>query len=78
MSANFPIAKEKYDRNEEQVFRELARQGINKASVAAQVISEKWRFANLPTYADDAAAGAGGLIQGSFYKTATGALMVKL
>jgi hypothetical protein len=31
-----------------------------------------------PTYADDAAAGAGGITQGGIYKTATGVLMVKL
>jgi hypothetical protein len=33
---------------------------------------------NLPTYDDDAAAGAGGLVSGQFYKTAAGAVMVKL
>lgn len=33
---------------------------------------------NLPTYANDAAAGAGGLIAGQFYATATGQVMVKL
>jgi hypothetical protein len=33
---------------------------------------------SLPTYADDAAAGSGGLVAGQFYKTAAGAVMVKL
>lgn len=33
---------------------------------------------SLPTYADDAAAGVGGLTAGKLYKTATGAVMVKL
>lgn len=32
----------------------------------------------LPTYADDASAGAGGLTAGQLYKTATGELRVKL
>ena len=33
---------------------------------------------NVPTYADDTAAGAGGLVTGDVYKTATGLLMIKL
>jgi hypothetical protein len=33
---------------------------------------------NLPTYDGDAAAGAGGLVTGQFYKTPAGAVMVKL
>lgn len=33
---------------------------------------------SLPTYADDAAAGTGGLVTGQFYMTATGQVMVKL
>jgi hypothetical protein len=33
---------------------------------------------NLPAYDDDAAAGAGGLVTGQFYKTPAGAVMVKL
>lgn len=36
------------------------------------------RFVDLPTFADDAAAGAGGLIAGTVYKTATGELRIKL
>lgn len=33
---------------------------------------------SLPTYANDAAAGVGGLIAGQFYTTASGQVMVKL
>lgn len=35
-------------------------------------------LAAIPTYADDAAAGVGGLTAGQVYKTAAGALMIKL
>jgi hypothetical protein len=35
-------------------------------------------FASCPTYADDAAAGTGGLVSGDIYKTATGELRIKL
>lgn len=35
-------------------------------------------FTNLPTHADDAAAGTAGIPSGMIYKTAAGALMVKL
>jgi len=35
-------------------------------------------LAAIPTYADDAAAGAGGLTAGMVYKQATGELMIKL
>lgn len=35
-------------------------------------------LAAIPTYADDAAAGTGGLTAGQVYKTAAGALMIKL
>jgi hypothetical protein len=34
--------------------------------------------ASLPTYADDATAGAGGLVQGDMYITATGEIRMKL
>lgn len=34
--------------------------------------------ASLPTYADDSAAGSGGLAEGDIYKTATGELRIKL
>lgn len=33
---------------------------------------------NIPTFANDAAAGTGGLVQGTVYKTATGELRIKL
>jgi hypothetical protein len=33
-------------------------------------------IANTPTYADNAAAKAGGLVDGDVYRTATGALMI--
>lgn len=36
------------------------------------------RFVGLPEYADDTAAGVGGLTAGQIYRTATGAIMVKL
>jgi hypothetical protein len=35
-------------------------------------------FANCPTYADDTAAGTGGLVAGDVYKTSTGELRIKL
>ena len=35
-------------------------------------------FLNLPTYANDAAAASGGLLQDAIYKTATGELRIKL
>lgn len=35
-------------------------------------------LSNLPEYADDTAAGAGGLQPGQFYRTSTGVVMVKL
>lgn len=37
-----------------------------------------YSIAGLPTYADDTAAGAGGLAAGRIYKTSTGVMMVKL
>lgn len=41
------------------------------------VIEKRDDFSDLATYADDAAAGAGGIESGQLYKTATGQLMVK-
>lgn len=35
------------------------------------------RFTGIPAYADDAAAGSGGLVAGRLYKTATGELRIK-
>jgi len=40
--------------------------------------SNSLRFVDLPTFADDAAAGAGGLVAGTVYKTATGELRIKI
>jgi hypothetical protein len=73
-----PLARETYDRRDEQNFREWSRRNLMNAQNMASTTSEALRFANLPVYADNAAAGAGGLIQGQFYRTAAGALMVKL
>lgn len=39
--------------------------------------SNSLKLVNLPTYADDAAAGTGGLTAGTVYKTATGELRIK-
>ena len=73
-----PVAKEKYDRREEQNFREFVRRNLSDALNRTQVVSEALRYGNIPEYADDVAAGTGGLIQGQLYRTATGQLMVKL
>jgi hypothetical protein len=77
-SVNLPIARTVYDRQEEQVFREHVRRGIQEAGNLASVTSESLRFAIMPVYADDTAAGVGGLVQGNIYRTATGVLMIKL
>jgi len=74
----FPIARETYERREEQNFREYVRRNVDQANSAVIALADTFRFSQLPVYADNAAAGAGGLIQGQFYRTATGALMVKL
>jgi hypothetical protein len=85
MTTVTPIAKDKYERREEQVFRDWARrnlmlveQATQNAAATASAITALWSFPNLPEYADDTAAGVGGLTQGNFYRTATGVLMVKL
>lgn len=85
MSTVVPIARETYERREEQIFRDYVRRNVTQTNIAvenaaatASAITATWDFANLPAYADDTAAGAGGLTQGKFYRTATGALMVKL
>jgi hypothetical protein len=78
MSTVVPLAREEYDRREEQNFREWTRRNIMNATNLASATSEALRFAILPVYADNAAAGAGGLVQGQFYRTATGQVMVKL
>jgi hypothetical protein len=76
MTTVVPIARETYERREEQNFREWARRNIDNATVMATAFGEAFR--NLPEYADDTAAGVGGLVAGKFYRTATGAVMVKL
>jgi hypothetical protein len=85
MTTVTPIAKERYERREEQTFRDWARrnfqqveQNVANAAATASAITALWSFGNLPVYADDTAAGVGGLTQGNFYRTATGVLMVKL
>jgi len=52
--------------------------GTEKLRVNGTVLAEKLRLANVPTYADDTAAGTGGLTAGDVYKTSTGVLMIKL
>jgi len=76
MSTVVPIARENYDRRDEQNFREWSRRNIAQATTMAQAFGEAFR--SLPEYADDAAAGVGGLTTGKFYRTATGQVMVKL
>ena len=78
MSRVTPLAREVYDRKEEQNFREFVRRNFSEAESRIMELSEKLRFSNLPVYVDDAGAGVGGLVQGQFYRTAAGALMVKL
>ncbi len=48
--------------------------GITEAKAAADLALA--RIENLPVYADNAAAIAGGLAVGRFYRTATGVVMV--
>jgi len=76
MSTVVPVAPEKYERREQQNFREWSRRNIDHATTMASAFSEAFR--NLPEYADDTAAGAAGLAAGKFYRTATGVVMVKL
>jgi len=85
MTTVLPLARDAYDRREEQIFRDWVRRNLMQVeasvyntSLTANAISDKWDFGNLPEYTDDTAAGAGGLVQGQFYRTATGVLMVKL
>jgi len=44
----------------------------------AEYTFDDYKFKTLPTFADDAAAGSGGLSADSIYKTPTGELRVKL
>lgn len=50
----------------------------NGSKLAIDVISGLVRIQSLPVYANDAAAGVGGLTSGYVYKTATGEVRIKL
>jgi hypothetical protein len=50
----------------------------NGGEVALDIINGILRIQNTPTYANDAAAGVGGLTIGMIYQTATGELRIKL
>lgn len=53
-------------------------QGTGVAGVIWEFDGSAWRRLDaVPTYADQAAAGAGGLVEGELFKTSTGQLMVK-
>ena len=47
-------------------------------STQIKIDSSVLKLVNLPTYADDTAAGTGGLVTNSIYKTATGEVRIKL
>lgn len=51
---------------------------IGNSSNTAVYLKGKANISNVPTYADDAAAGVGGLIAGDIYATVTGEVRVKL
>jgi len=59
---------------EGEILRRLAGGGLSSGKVTGPLCD----FSGLSTYADDTAAGVGGLTAGQLYKTAAGALMVKL
>lgn len=73
-----PHAPRNFDQQEEQVFRGLVRKQIERSATVESVYLLDKRISNLPEYADDTAAGTGGLVAGEFYRTATGVVMVKL
>ena len=77
-TVTMPIAPIGYRRDEEQVFRDRVRRGIEGSATVENLYLLDKRVSNLPEYADDTAAGAGGLVAGQFYRTATGVVMVKL
>ena len=52
--------------------------GVEGLGVLGNTQLDTLRIVNLPTYADDAAAGVGGLSQNTVYKTPTGELRIKL
>ena len=72
-----PRAPDRYDRKEEQVFRDLVRRGIDQSATQENLYLLIKKITNLPEFLNDAAAGAGGLTEGQFYQTPTGAVMVK-
>jgi hypothetical protein len=51
---------------------------VQKLEVNGTIKATAINFTGLVTFANDAAAGIGGLVSGDVYKTATGALMIKL
>jgi len=52
--------------------------GIGSGGGGSSSVVNTLRVISLPTYADDAAAGSGGLLTGDVYKTVTGELRIKL
>lgn len=52
--------------------------GVLKTVTTATLSAADFNFSTLPTYANDAAAGAGSLVTGKLYKTATGEIRIKL
>jgi len=73
-----PAAPASYHQQEEQVFRDQVRRSIGLSASGESLHELSQRITSLPTYADDTAAGVGGLTAGQFYKTSAGAVMVKL
>jgi len=85
MTTVVPLAKETYDRRDEQNFREYTRRNLmdakqlaTNAADTADAITMAFDFTTMPVYADNAAATVGGLTQGTIYRTAAGQLMIKL
>lgn len=54
------------------------KQPVKKLEVNGSIKATDINFTGLAIYADDSAAGAGGLVTGDVYKTAAGVLMIKL
>ncbi len=77
-SITVPNAPRDFNQQEEQMFRGLVRRQIELSATAENLHLLDKRISNLPEYADDTAAGTGGLVAGEFYRTATGVVMVKL
>jgi hypothetical protein len=51
---------------------------VEKLEVNGTIKATDINFTGLATYADDAAAGTGGLVTGDVYKTSTGELRIKV